>query len=324
MDAVKPTLTIIGDVCVDLAMGPIGNWPDIGTETVMDESETRPGGSGGNSALAMQYLGESYKLISSLGNDHFGAWLPGFYIGGDSHFATVQAPTTLSVCLAHSCSERTILTTRGHLERMNLTHVLPSLQAARQPGDTALLAGVFLLPQLRAEFPHLLAELSAAGYAIAIDTGWPSGGWDDETRAEVLEWLPLCSHLLVNETEALSLAGEADLEQATKSLTDHLPLNATLVVKRGRNGAQCIARGDTATAQAEPVEVGDSIGAGDTFNAGYLAAHLQGMNASDALQAGCTLASTVIARSPRSAIRPGELASVIRPDAGMRATGTPA
>ena len=57
MDPMKPTLTIIGDVCVDLTMGPIGDWPDIGTETVMDESETRPGGSGGNSALAMQYLG---------------------------------------------------------------------------------------------------------------------------------------------------------------------------------------------------------------------------------------------------------------------------
>lgn len=321
MHATKPTLTIIGDVCVDLAMGPIGDWPAVGTETIMDDSETRPGGSGGNSALAMQYLGGHYELISSLGNDHFGEWLPGFYTGGDCHFARVDAPTTLSVCLAHSCSERTILTTRGHLELMGIEHVLPSLRPAAHAGDTVLLAGVFLLPQLRKALPRLLAELSQAGYAIAIDTGWPSGGWNEETRTEVRGWLQHCAHLLVNETEALNLAGSNDLEQAMKMLEDHLPPGACVVVKRGRKGALGSTGGITAAAQAGTVEVGDSVGAGDTFNTGYLAAHLQGRNLGDALQAGCTLASTVIARSPRSAIRPGELAYVVQAGAPMKTTG---
>lgn len=315
MHAANPTLTIIGDVCVDLAMGPIGEWPAVGTETIMDDSETRPGGSGGNSALAMQYLGGHYQLISALGSDHFGDWLPGFYTGGDCHFARVDAPTTLSVCLAHACSERTILTTRGHLERMNIDHVLPSLRPAEQSGDTVLLAGVFLLPKLRKAFPQLLAELSQAGYAIAIDTGWPSGGWNDETRAEVRGWLPHCAHLLVNETEALNLAGGNDLEHAMKTLEDFLPPGASVVVKRGREGALGSSGKITAAAQAVAVEVGDSVGAGDTFNTGYLVARLQGRNLGEALQTGCTLASTVIARSPRSAIRPGELAYVFRPGA---------
>ena len=56
-------LTIIGDVGLDLLMGPISQWPRVGTETLMERSELRPGGSAGNAALAVSYLGGASLLL---------------------------------------------------------------------------------------------------------------------------------------------------------------------------------------------------------------------------------------------------------------------
>lgn len=308
MKAPRPSLTIIGDLCVDVTMGPITGWPEVGTETIVDEHELRPGGSAGNSALAMGYIGSDCSLISLLGGNHFGHWLAGCFENSKNHFSTCDTATTLSVCLTHSCSERTIFTTRGHLEEMTLEHALLPLEPAKNPGDTVLLTGVYLLPKLRQGYKTLLLKIREAGYEIAIDTGWPTGGWCTETRAEALAWLPHCSHLLVNESEALGLADTKELVAAAELIRGHMPEESRLVIKQGSRGATGVDGSGMTRVSTGAVEVRDSIGAGDTFNAGYLDAWLRGADLHDALKAGCTLASTVITRSPRGEIRAGELA----------------
>lgn len=311
MKARIPALTIVGDVCVDVVMGPLDGWPEVGSETMMDEHEIRPGGSAGNAALAMQYIGRPCTLVSQVGNCHFGRWLEGEFAGCDGKFGVVDTPTTMSVCLSHSCSERTIFTSRGHLEQMKPATALASLQTASHPGDTVLLAGVFLLPAYRREYAFLLDSIAEAGYRIAIDTGWPSGGWNQETRDEVRAWLPRCAHLLVNEAEAQGLAGIPDTEKAAEAIRRLMPADACLVVKLGAGGAFAIGTEGPVRVNAAKVEVRDSTGAGDTFNAGYLDAWLRGKDLREALQAGCDLASRVISHSPRGGIGPGEMAAMI-------------
>lgn len=305
-----PSLTIIGDLCVDITMGAIAGWPEIGTETIMDEHELRPGGSAANSALAMAYIGSDCSLVSLFGDDHFGRWLAGCFENSNNHLASCNAATTMSVCLTHTCTERTIFTTRGHLEEMTLDHALLPLLPAKNPGDTVLLTGVYLLPKLRQDYKTLLTEIREAGYRIAIDTGWPTGGWCAETRAEALAWLPHCNHLLVNESEVLGLAGTNDLAAAAKMIRDHMPEESRLVVKRGSRGAAGVDEKGMVQVSTEPVQVRDSIGAGDTFNAGYLDACLRSADLGSALDAGCILASTVISRSPRGGIQVGELSKL--------------
>ena len=55
----------------------------------------------------------------------------------------------------------------------------------------------------------------------------------------------------------------------------------------------------------------DTIGAGDSFNAGYLLGRLNGYDLQDSLIAGCNAAASIISRFPRRQIRPGELAGRI-------------
>ena len=307
MNTPRPLLTIIGDLCVDVTMGPISDWPEIGTETIMDEDELRPGGSAANSALAIRYIGSNCRLISLVGDDHFGQWLAGCFKNDMDTIVSCDKATTLSVCLTHSCSERTVFTTRGHLERMTAEHALNPLKPAKNPGDTVLLTGVYLLPELRPVYESLLRKIQNAAYEIAIDTGWPSGGWCTENRQEALSWLKYCGHLLINESEALGLAERKDLAETAEWIRSHMPENSRLVIKRGSRGAMGLNKKGMVSATARPVEVRDSIGAGDTFNAGYLDACLNGAGLRDALEAGCNLASTVISRSPRNGIQAGEL-----------------
>jgi ribokinase len=304
-------LTIIGDIGVDLVLGPLSAWPRVGTETVLERSELRAGGAGGNAALAVSYLGGASRLLSAVGNDDLGSWLMGQFTGLGASLEICDAPTTLSVGLIHSCGERSFFTTRGHLEKMSYEVLRPHLTPAPHSNSIALLAGVFLTPALREEYPRLIRDLSALGYQIALDTNWPPSDWDSTLRAEVGSWIGSCDHVLLNELELTSLADSSDPATAIERLTPKLKPGATLVVKAGSRGAIGVQGARRSDCPAPAATIFDTIGAGDSFNAGYLLARLNGCSLPQSLLAGCNTASTIIARFPRRAIARGELARAL-------------
>jgi sugar/nucleoside kinase (ribokinase family) len=303
-------LTIIGDVSADLVLGPISGWPRVGTETLMERSELRAGGAAGNAALAVSWLGGESQLLSVVGDDETGAWLSGLFRPLGASLAVCDAPTTLTVGLLHSCGERTFFTTRGHLEALNYELLRPALRPAPDPHSIALLSGVFLTPALRESYPQLLRELRALGYQVALDTNWPPQGWSAELRTEVAGWISACDHVLLNDLEVRSLADEEDLERAIGRLTPLLRGGASLVVKTGARGAIGFEDGRRCESAAPQAKIFDTIGAGDSFDAGYLLARLDGSMLPEALAVGCRAASSIISRFPRRTLAAGELAGL--------------
>ena len=303
-------LTIVGDVGLDLLMGPISQWPRVGTETLMELSELRPGGSAGNAALAVSYLGGVSLLLSAVGNDEPGTWLRGQFRPLGASLAHCDAPTTLTVGLIHSCGERTFFTTRGHLEALTYELLRPRIATAPHLNSFVLLSGVFLTPALRASYPALIRELRQLGYQVALDTNWPPQDWNADLRAEVAGWICACDYVLLNDLEVRSLADAEHLPTAIDRLTPMLRRGATLVVKTGARGAIGIQDGHRRECAASPATIFDTTGAGDSFNAGYLLARSRGAGLGDSLAAGCHAASAIISRFPRRSIRPGDLAGV--------------
>lgn len=306
-----PAFTVIGDVGVDVVLGPIDRWPTIGTEMLMDRSELRPGGSGGNAALAAHYLGAPCRLLSLVGNDGLGTWLAEQFHGLAASLPVCNAATSVSVGIIHACGERTFFTTRGHLEELAYEHVRPFLSRARHHNSIVLLSGVFLTPKIRQHYGRLIDEITALGHQVALDTGWPSGDWNDRTRQEMSQWISRCDHVLLNEMELASLGDEKDLQAAMSNVTRMLKPGASLVVKTGAKGAIGSRNGETIASEAVASVVFDTIGAGDSFNAGYLLGRLSGYGLGDALDAGCNAAASIISRFPRRLIKPGELADRI-------------
>jgi sugar/nucleoside kinase (ribokinase family) len=212
------------------------------------------------------------------------------------------------VGIIHSCGERTFLTTRGHLEAFDYQHVHPFLTRAKHRPCIALLSGVFLTPKLRGSYARLIDEIAALGYQVALDTGWPSGNWNDQLRQEMLGWVERCDHVLLNEIEVANLGDRSDFRDAMLNVAHRLKPGATLIVKNGAKGAVGFQNGAMVRADAVAASVFDTIGAGDSFNAGYLVARLNGHDLGGALEAGCRAAASIISRFPRRSIQAGELA----------------
>ena len=303
-------LIIVGDVGVDLVLGPISEWPRVGTEALVERSELRAGGSAGNAALAVSYLGGHAQLLSVVGNDDPGAWLRGQLQPLGATLAVCDAPTTLSVGLIHSCGERTFFTTRGHLEAFSYDILRPLIPPAPDAGSIALLSGVFLTPALRSAYPLLIGELHSLGYHVALDTNWPPQGWSAALREEVATWVAATDHVLLNELEVRSLADTTDLTAAIERLAPMLKPGATLAVKTGARGAIGAEDGQRRECTAPQASMFDTVSAGDSFNAGYLLARLDGAGLAESLAAGCRAASAIIARFPRRAIAAGDLSAL--------------
>jgi sugar/nucleoside kinase (ribokinase family) len=290
-------LAIVGNVNVDLIMGPTFPWPKAGTEVMVEHDELRPGGAAGNTALAWTGLDVPFTIASSVGADAFGRWLSDAFVPHSSGWTTSACSTTVSVGLTHPGDERTFFTTKGHLADLGWSDIVGQLDGAR--GGILLLCGCFLMDGLAKDFPILFGWAEAHGVDIALDTGWPVSGWTKSEIARAKGWLKHSRHLLVNEIEALSLSGKESLDAALPALARLMPPDATVVIKAGDRGAFGLQGETRAHAQAPDVVVIDTIGAGDIFNAGYLLAVAEGESLPAALVMAVDLASRAISTSPR-------------------------
>ena len=297
--ATPPAIFVIGNVNVDLIMGPVTPWPRPGTESILPQSELRVGGAAGNTALTLQAMGAHFRVVCNIGDDIFGRWLADAFGAAARDWPKAATHTTVSVGLAHPNGERTFLTSEGHLSAMTLADALGLLPGRANKGDMALLCGGFVTPRFIDSYEKLIAALAERGFELALDTGWPSGGWSQAQRRRVADWLSACNHVLLNEIESCGLSGESDVPAATQWIAARAKPGGAVVVKRGPLGASAWQGGRSINVPAPKVGVIDTIGAGDVFNAGYLQARLQGRGLKAAVAEGVAIASAVIATSPR-------------------------
>jgi sugar/nucleoside kinase (ribokinase family) len=296
------SLGVIGNVNVDIIMGPVAPWPRPGTEIVVAHEEVRPGGAAGNAALAWQALGVPFQAAASTGHDLFGAFLRDAFGAIAAGWTVVDAPTTLSVGVTHPDGERTFLTTRGHIEHFTAEEALRQFDA-RLDGGILLLCGVFLMPRVTDDYGAIFDWAAARGIDVALDTGWPPDGWTDATVAAARDWAARSRHLLVNAVEAAALTGESDMSASARSLLAMMRTrDPVAVIKLGAKGAlACSGAGRIDRVPARDVAIVDTIGAGDAFNAGYLAAVASGEAVTAALAAGIDSATMAITRVPEEA-----------------------
>ncbi len=142
------------------------------------------------------------------------------------------------------------------------------------------MASYYLQRALTPQIPALFASLKRAGLTISLDTNDdPSQQWD----RGILDALPYVDVLLPNEREACLLAQQSDPAKAIAILCNLVPL---LVIKQGAMGATAYSAGESWSSPALSMQVIDAVGAGDSFNAGFLHAWLRGWSIERALAFG--------------------------------------
>jgi sugar/nucleoside kinase (ribokinase family) len=239
-------------------------------------------------------------FIGSVGSDTFGKVLEEAFAPQSCRLVRCPARTTLTVGITHPDSERTFFTTRGHLPHFSAEEAIEQLDHVEIGGGTVLLSGAFQTERLMAGYDRLIETVTARGATIAVDPGWPTGGFTAQVRA-FLEHLVSRAHcVLLNETEAMHLSDREEPEAAAHFIRALQPPDAETIVKCGSRGALVLdGRGALHEVSAPKVTVIDTIGAGDVFNAGYLSGRSLGQSPASSLVRAVVLASRAISTQPR-------------------------
>ena len=264
-------LLVLGDVNPDLVLRGGDVTPAFGqAEHLVDEARLTVGGSGAILACGAARLGLRVAIVGVVGDDLFGAFMRERLVarGVDVSGLIVdrEQPTGLSVVLSGKV-DRAILTSLGTIAALRAPMIDRGLLGSARHVHVS---SFFLQRGLVPDIPELFASAHASGAATSIDTNWdPSGDWN----IELDDLLSSVDLLMPNEMEATRLARTSDLEVAIAVLRRHVPL---VVVKAGARGAVAVGPDERAT--VSPIEVAtiDTTGAGDSFDAGFLAARLGG------------------------------------------------
>jgi sugar/nucleoside kinase (ribokinase family) len=190
---------------------------------------------------------------------------------------TANGKSTGVTVLLHHGKERHILTYLGTMSEMSSRDLdVAYLKSSRH----FHLSSLFLHRSLTADLPELFRELKSAGLTISLDT---NDDPEDRWGGVLQELLDLVDLLLPNETEICRIAKRDSLEDAIAVLKRRIPC---IAVKLGSRGALVQAGEKRYTAVPVSVSPVDSIGAGDSFNAGFLSAWLRGLPLEDCARAG--------------------------------------
>jgi sugar/nucleoside kinase (ribokinase family) len=138
----------------------------------------------------------------------------------------------------------------------------------------------YLQRGLRPQVPELFRRMKAAGLTISLDT---NDDPDDSWEGGLHDALRYVDVFMPNEREALKVAGVSDLETALDELAAIVPL---VVVKLGREGAMAKRGAERCVSPAVKVDAVDAVGAGDSFDAGFLHEYVRGAELSSCLRSG--------------------------------------
>lgn len=264
-------VTIAGELNLDVILYGLPAELQPEREVLANDMTISLGGSSAIVAHNLAQLGVRVGFISRLGNDSMGqiALERLAASGADVSSARRSADGTatgVSVILARD-AVRNILTYSGTTSRLSFEDLdFDYLTSARH----FHLSSFYLQTTLQPRVPELFRRLKAAGLTISMDTNDdPEDRWQGGLR-EVLRYVDV---FLPNEREALRITGADEVGQAAVSLAEMVPL---VVVKRGAEGAMA-QRGERRF-QASPVRVNaiDAVGAGDSFDAGFISRYIQG------------------------------------------------
>ncbi|MCS6825570.1 MAG: carbohydrate kinase family protein [Caldilinea sp.] len=263
-------IVAVGDLNGDLILsGDV--TPVFGqVEKVIDDATLTIGGSTAIFACGAARLGLRVAFVGKVGYDPIGDFLldaltaRGIDVAGVRRDQTVK--TGLTTVLSRGV-DRAMLTYLGTLATLRLPDIdMEIIAQARH----LHLGSFYMLDALRPDIPHLFVEAKAHGLTVSLDTNYdPTEQWAggiNEALAHVDIFLP-------NETELKAIARCDEWRTALAKLAARTSIVA---VKRGGEGA-AVQRGTQIIETAAPkVQVVDTTGAGDSFNAGFVYGHLAG------------------------------------------------
>ena len=273
-------VTIAGELNLDLILYGVPEEIPRERELLASDLSLTLGSSSAIVAHNLASLGSRVGFLACIGDDSFGelalARLSAAQVDVGKVSVLPGRKTGLTVIMQRT-SWRNMLTYSGTIFDLRIEKLdLDYLASARH----FHLSSFYLQRGLRPSVPKLLKKLKSAGLTTSLDCNDdPDGHWDGGIR-EALKYVDI---FLPNAREAMLLTKTANTQAAAKELAQAVPL---VIVKLGAEGALARRGEEQWSSPALRIEVVDPVGAGDSFDAGFLHEYLKGSDVQVCLSAG--------------------------------------
>jgi sugar/nucleoside kinase (ribokinase family) len=287
----KFDVSVVGELNLDLILSGLPAELSLEREHLADDLSITLGSSSAIFAHNLASLGNRVGFSSSIGSDPLGEISlkrlgeSGVDLSG---VRRMPAKTTGLTVVLPQGKKRYILTYPGTMFEMNESDL--DLSYVLSAGHLHV-SSYFLQKALRPCLPGIFRKAKAAGLTTSLDT---NDDPDDLWSSDVEELFPSLDLLLPNEREACKLARVDDAERAAEVLCEKVK---TLVVKRGSRGVLARIANERYVAIPPKVDVVDPVGAGDSFDAGFIHQFIRGVKLEDCLAYGNIVGALSVTRS---------------------------
>jgi sugar/nucleoside kinase (ribokinase family) len=283
---------VVGELNVDLILNGISKYPEIGKEVLASHMNLTLGSSSAIFASNLSTLGSKVAFAGMLGQDNFGdhviASLKSRGVDTQHVIRSVKQRTGATIVLNFG-EDRAMVTYPGAMNHLTLADI--SDESIRQARHLHL-SSVFLLPALMPDITALFQKAKSLGLTTSLDPQWdPAEKWD--IQLETL--LPYVDVFMPNLAELCALTGKASIPEGIAVLK---PTAKIIIVKNGSDGA-CLWNGQELLHQPPFLNrmVVDSIGAGDSFDAGFIHKYIRQKPLQECLEFGALAGAINTTRS---------------------------
>lgn len=274
-------ILVVGELNVDLILDEIKSFPEIGTEILSDKMTISLGSSSAIFASNISVLGSKTAFAGMMGEDSFGQLVLSSLDSKnvDTQFIKVDKKKKTGATVALNYGEdRAMITFPGAMRDYSIDDIPPeAFYSARH----LHLSSPFLQDNIKKDIVKLFQKAKQADMTTSLDVQWdPENKWDIDFET----LLPLVDVFLPNQNELFAISKMTTIERGLKFLTG---LSKIVVVKMGAEGATLSENGKiTYFKPFKNNNVKDAIGAGDSFNAGFLHAMLKGADFNSCMEMG--------------------------------------
>lgn len=267
----KFDVIVIGELNVDIILNNIGCLPQVGKEIIADYMEVTLGSSSAIFASNLSALGTNVAFIGKIGEDNFAGVvidsLNARNVDTTHIIRSGKLNTGATIVLVYD-QDRANITYPGAMYDLRLSDIdFSFLSTARH----IHFATCFMQPGIKDDLPTLFRRAKESGLTTSLDAQWdPAEKWD----LALDSLLPYVDIFLPNMQEFKFLTRSNSLEEGIGKIG---PYAHFVVVKNGGDGAY---GWDGSRLFHQPAFVNnnvvDTVGAGDSFDAGFIRDFIRG------------------------------------------------
>ena len=281
MAAKEFDVIVIGELNVDIILNHIAKFPEMGKEILAQDLDVTLGSSSAIFASNLSSLGARVAFIGKVGNDGFADTVVNTLKAKNvdtSHIIHSDKLNTGATIVLNFDQDRAMVTYPGAMEDLSLADIdFDFLAKAKH----LHLSSIFLQPGIYNDVATLFRKAKEMGLTTSLDPQWdPAEKW----QLDLKMLLPQVDIFMPNIKELMFLAHSGSLDSSIEKLQ---LFSHNLVVKNGSEGAYLW---DGESLMHQPAfnnsEVVDCIGAGDSFNAGFIRKFIDSAPLSECLRFG--------------------------------------